>query len=234
MQNINKPHTPIKEWAEDDRPREKMMIHGAQALSKTELLAILINHGTRSRSAMELARDLLDSCGGNLHHLARMTISDIKKVKGIGSAKAVTIRAALEIGIRKEADRLSLRKTIIRNSKNIADFLQPFLQDLPTEVFFAIFVNRGNRVIDTATFSHGGITGTIVDIRTIARRALELGATGVVVSHNHPSGNLQPSNADKSLTQKLKHGLKVLDIELIDHIIVSDEGYYSLSDSGDI
>jgi DNA repair protein RadC len=234
MENINKPHTPIKEWAEDDRPREKMMLNGASALSKTELLAILINHGTRNRSAMELARDLLDTCKGNIQQMARMNIADFEKIKGIGPAKAVTIKAALELGIRKEADRLAFRKTVFRNSQSIADYLQPLLQDLPTEMFVAVFVNKGHRVIDSSIFSHGGITGTVVDVRTIARRALELGATGVVVSHNHPSGNLRPSNEDKHLTQKLKQGLKVLDISLIDHIIVSDEGYYSLSDTGEL
>lgn len=234
MENINKPHTPIKEWAEDDRPREKMMLNGASSLSKAELLAILINHGTRSRSALELARDLLEASGRNLNQMARMNIADFEKIKGIGPAKAVTIKAALELGIRKEADRLAFRKTIFRNSQSIADFLQPLLQDLPTEMFMAVFVNKGNRVIDSAIFSHGGITGTVVDVRTIARRALELGATGVIVSHNHPSGNLRPSNEDKHLTQKLKQGLKVLDIALIDHIIVSDEGYYSLSDTGEL
>jgi DNA repair protein RadC len=234
MENINKPHTPIKEWAEDDRPREKMMLNGASSLSKAELLAILINHGTRSRSALELARDLLEACGRNLNQMARMNIADFEKIKGIGPAKAVTIKAALELGIRKEADRLAFRKTIFRNSQSIADFLQPLLQDQPTEVFVAVFLNKGQRVIDTNIFSQGGITGTVVDVRTIARRALELGATGVVVSHNHPSGNLRPSNEDKHLTQKLKQGLKVLDIALIDHIIVSDEGYYSLSDTGEL
>jgi DNA repair protein RadC len=234
MENINKPHTPIKEWAEDDRPREKMLLNGASYLSKTELLAILINNGTPSRSAMVLARELLESCQNNLHQMARMSIADFKKIPGIGTAKAVTIRAALELGIRKEADRLTFRKTILRNSQHIADFLQPILQDEPTEIFVAIFINKGFRVIDFTKFSEGGITGTIVDVRTIARRALELCATGVVVSHNHPSGNLKPSDADKKLTQKLKQGLKVLDIDLIDHIIVSDEGYYSLSDCGDL
>lgn len=234
MENTNNPHTPIKDWAEDDRPREKMLLNGASSLSKTELLAILINNGTPSRSAMVLARELLETCKGNLQQMARMSIADFKKIPGIGPAKAVTIRAALELGIRKEADRLAFRKTIFRNSQNIADYLQPLLQDAPTEMFVAVFVNKGNRVIDFTRFSDGGITGTIVDVRTIARRALELGATGVVVSHNHPSGNLSPSDADKKLTQKLKHGLKVLDIDLIDHIIVSDEGYYSLNDSGDM
>ena len=234
MENTNNNHTPIKDWAEDDRPREKMMLNGASSLSKAELIAILINHGTRSRSALELARDLLEESGRNLNQMARMNIADFEKIKGIGPAKAVTIKAALELGIRKEADRLAFRKTIFRNSQSIADYLQPLLQDKPTEVFVAVFVNKGNRVIDSDVFSHGGITGTVVDVRTIARRALELGATGVVVSHNHPSGNLRPSNDDKHLTQKLKQGLKTLDIALIDHIIVSNEGFYSLSDSGEL
>lgn len=234
MENTNNNHTPIKDWAEDDRPREKMMLNGASSLSKAELIAILINHGTRSRSALELARDLLEASGRNLNQMARMNIADFEKIKGIGPAKAVTIKAALELGIRKEADRLAFRKTIFRNSQSIADYLQPLLQDKPTEVFVAVFVNKGNRVIDSDVFSHGGITGTVVDVRTIARRALELGATGVVVSHNHPSGNLRPSNEDKHLTQKLKQGLKTLDIALIDHIIVSNEGFYSLSDSGEL
>jgi DNA repair protein RadC len=234
MENTNNNHTPIKDWAEDDRPREKMMLNGASSLSKAELIAILINHGTRSRSALELARDLLEASGRNLNQMARMNIADFEKIKGIGPAKAVTIKAALELGIRKEADRLAFRKTIFRNSQSIADYLQPLLQDKPTEVFVAVFVNKGNRVIDSDVFSHGGITGTVVDVRTIARRALELGATGVVVSHNHPSGNLRPSNDDKHLTQKLKQGLKTLDIALIDHIIVSNEGFYSLSDSGEL
>jgi DNA repair protein RadC len=211
-----------------------MMLNGASSLSKAELIAILINHGTRSRSALELARDLLEASGRNLNQMARMNIADFEKIKGIGPAKAVTIKAALELGIRKEADRLAFRKTIFRNSQSIADYLQPLLQDKPTEVFVAVFVNKGNRVIDSDVFSHGGITGTVVDVRTIARRALELGATGVVVSHNHPSGNLRPSNDDKHLTQKLKQGLKTLDIALIDHIIVSNEGFYSLSDSGEL
>ncbi len=232
MEPNNKVHTPIKQWAEDDRPREKMLQHGAATLSKTELLAILINHGTRSRSALELARDLLDHCGGNLHKLARLTIGEIQKIKGIGPAKAVTIKAALEIGIRKEADRLSFKKEIIKSSKQAADFLQPLLQDAGTETFMAIFLNHGSRVLDFATFSWGGIAGTVVDIRTIARKAIELGATNLLVAHNHPSGNTNPSQADKMLTQKLKEGLNTLEIKLIDHIIISDEGYFSFLDEG--
>ncbi len=234
MENINKPHTPIKDWAEDDKPREKMLLHGAASLSKSELLAILINNGTPSRSALDLARDLLDACKGNLQQLTRFSIEDYKKVKGIGPAKAVTIKAALELGIRKEADRLSFRKTIIRDSTDSVDFLQAMLQDETVEKFVAIFINKGHRVLATETFGFGGLTGTAVDVRIIARRALELGATGVIVSHNHPSGNLYPSNYDKNITKIIKDGLATLEIELIDHIIVSDEGFHSFSDSGQL
>lgn len=232
MENINKTHTPIKQWAEDDRPREKMMQQGAAALSKAELLAILINHGTRSRSAIELARDLLDSCGGNINRLSKMSVAEIQRIKGIGPAKAVTIKAALELGIRKETDRINIKKEVIRSSKQAADYLQQILMDSPMECLVAIFMNAGRRVLDMATFSQGGLTATIVDIRLIAKRALELGATAVLISHNHPSGNLVPSQADKAITEKIKRGLKELDIELADHIIVSEEGFYSFSDAG--
>jgi DNA repair protein RadC len=234
MENIHKPHTPIKDWAEDDKPREKMLLHGAAALSKSELLAILINNGTPSRSAVDLSRDLLVACDGNLHKLARFSISDFTKIKGIGPAKAVTIKAALELGIRKEADRLAFRKTIIRDSTDTANYLQTMLQDEVVEKFVVIFINKGCRVLATETFGYGGITGTAVDVRTIARRAIELGSTGVIVSHNHPSGNLKPSDADKSLTKRIKSGLATLDIALIDHIIVSDEGFHSFADNGDL
>jgi DNA repair protein RadC len=232
MDPDNKLHTSIKHWAEDDRPREKMLQHGAATLSKTELVAILINHGTRNKSAIELARDLLETCGGNLHKLARLSLGEIQKIKGLGPAKAVTIKAALELGIRKEADRLSFKKEIIKTSKQAADFLQPILQDAATETFMAIFLNNGSRVLDLSTFSWGGIAGTVVDIRTIARKAIELGATSILAAHNHPSGNTQPSQADKMLTQKLKDGLITLEIKLIDHLIISDEGYFSFADEG--
>jgi DNA repair protein RadC len=232
MEDLHKAHTPIKNWAEDDQPREKMLANGSASLSKSELLAILINHGTRSRSAIELAKDLLLACNSNLHQLAKMTLADIQKIKGIGPAKAVTIKAAIELGIRKEADRISFRKTIIRNSEDIVGFLQPIMQDAPTECCIAIFLNQGQRVIDTSIFSVGGLTGTVVDVRTIGRRAIELGATGVVVSHNHPSGNTKPSKADIKLTENLKKGLSTIEINLLDHIIISDEGYHSFADNG--
>jgi DNA repair protein RadC len=234
MENFNKSHTPIKNWADDDKPREKMGQHGADSLSKSELLAILINHGTRNRSAVDLARELLDRCEGNLHKLARFTIEDLQKTDGIGPAKAITIKAALELGIRKELDRITLEKTIIKTTAEAVDYLQQRLQDSPIEQFVVIFLNKGNRVLKTETFSTGGITGTVVDVRLIAKRALELGATCILASHNHPSGNIKPSNADKELTKKLKLALQTLDIELIDHIIVSDEGFHSFMENGDL
>jgi DNA repair protein RadC len=232
MENINKPHTPIKQWAEDDRPREKMLQQGASSLSKSELLAILINNGTRSRSAMELARDLLNTCNSNIHQLAKLSIADIQKVKGIGPAKAVTIKAALELGIRKETDRISLEKIIFKTSESAAEFLQFRLQDKAVEVFAVIYLNKGQRLLEYQELSTGGITGTVVDVRNIARKAVELGATSVLIAHNHPSGNLHPSEQDKQLTKKIKQGLQMLDISLVDHIIISDEGYYSFQDSG--
>jgi DNA repair protein RadC len=234
MENLNKSYTSIKNWADDDKPREKMEKFGPDALSKSELLAILINHGTKNRSAVDLARDLLDLCEANLHKLARFSLEDLQKVEGIGPAKAITIKAALELGIRKEFDRISIEKNILRGTSDAVDFLQRKLQDSATEQFVAIFMNNGYRVLKTETFSTGGITGTVVDVRTIAKRALELGATKILVSHNHPSGNLNPSEADKSITKKLKQSLKILDIDLTDHIIVSDEGFYSFLDNGDL
>ncbi len=232
MENSGKAHMPIKEWNEDDKPREKMLLHGPASLSKSELLAILINNGTKSRSAIDLARDLLELCSANLHHLARMSVADLCKIQGIGPAKAVTIKAALEIGIRKEADRLTFRKTLIRSSTDTIDFLQNLLQDEPVEKFVVIFLNKGLRVLATETFGSGGLDRLVVDVRPIARRAVELGATGVILSHNHPSGSFTPSPEDFALTEKLKNGLLTLDIRLIDHIIVSDEGFHSFERNG--
>jgi len=234
MENFNKPHTPIKNWADDDKPREKMIHQGANALSKSELLAILIHHGTKNRSAVDLARDLLDKCNGNLHRLARFSIEELQQIDGIGPAKAICIKAGLELGIRKEMDRVSMEKTIIRSTVEAVEFLQHRLQDSPVEQFVVVFMNKGNRVIKTETFSSGGITGTVVDVRLIAKRAVELGATTILASHNHPSGNLKPSQADKDMTKKLKHAMNLLDIELIDHIIISDEGFHSFYDNNEL
>jgi DNA repair protein RadC len=234
MEDFNKSYTPIKNWANDDKPREKLSALGPQSLSKSELLAILINHGTKNRSAVDLARDLLDKCQGNLHKLARFSIEELQQTEGIGPAKAITIKAALELGVRKEMDRLSFEKNILNTASDAVEFLQQRLQDLPIEQFIVIFLNKGNRVLKVETFSTGGLTGTVVDVRVIAKRAIELGATSILVSHNHPSGSLKPSSADKEITKKLKQALQILDIVLVDHIIVSDEGFHSFQENGEL
>lgn len=224
----------IKNWSEDDRPREKLAAKGGGNLSKSELLAILIHNGTKNKSAIAVAQGLLDLAGGNLNTLAKMSLKEMQQVEGIGFAKAVAIKAALELGNRKEEDKLVFKKQVISSSSDVVDFLQTKLQDSPHEIFYSIFLNKGMRIIATEALSLGGITGTVVDIRLLGKRALELGATNIIVSHNHPSGNLKPSDADKSLTKKLKEGLKMLDIDLTDHIIVSQEGYHSFNENGDL
>jgi DNA repair protein RadC len=229
-----KKHKSIKTWSADERPREKLADKGADFLTKSELLAILIHHGTRNKSAVAVAQDLLELGGGNLNTLARMGVEEYQKVEGIGFAKAVTIKAALELAKRKEEDKLSFRNQVIKNSTEIIDFLQKKLEDSSHEIFYALFLNKGMRLIRAEPLSSGGITGTVVDVRILAKRALELGATNIIVSHNHPSGNLNPSEADKVLTKRLKEGLKILDIDLVDHIIISHEGYHSFNESGEL
>lgn len=233
MENFNKPHTPIKQWATDDKPREKMLARGADALSATELLAILINNGTRSKSAIDLARELLQQGNNSLSNLAKMSLKDLQKVKGVGPAKAVAIKAALQLGILLEAEAMH-QIPVLRSSKDIAVYLRKRLQHEPRESFMVVYLNRANRVLATEVVSTGGVTGTIADPKIIFKRALELQASHLILSHNHPSGNLQPSQADRKLTEKIKQAALLIDMEVIDHIIVSDQGYYSFADSGDM
>lgn len=233
MENFNKPHTPIKQWAADDKPREKMLARGADALSATELLAILINNGTRSKSAIDLARELLQKGNNSLSSLAKMSLKDLQKVKGVGPAKAVAIKAALQLGILLEEEALN-QLPVLRSSKDIAVYLRKRLQHEPRESFIVVYLNKANRVLATEVVSTGGVTGTIADPKIIFKRALELQASHLILSHNHPSGNLRPSEADRKLTDKIKHAAKLIDMEVIDHIIVSDQGYYSFADSGDM
>lgn len=232
MENFNKPHTSIKNWAEDDRPREKMIRLGASTLSAAELLAILINNGTKSKSAIDLSKELLMQNNNSLQQLSRMTVKDLQLVKGIGPAKAVVIKAALELAIKKEAEVFT--REVITSSKDVKDFLQKRLQHESSEHFMVIFLNRRNRVITHEIISHGGISGTVVDPRIVLRRALEERASSLILSHNHPSGNCRPSSQDKDLTQKIKSAALFLDIKVLDHIIVSDEGYYSFADEGEL
>ena len=231
MENVHKPSTSIKNWAVDDRPREKMMNIGAAALSNSELLAILINNGNKQRSALELAKDVLQLGTNNLNELGKLSIKDLQKIKGIGEAKAISITAALELGRRRHVSDV-LEKTIVRNSNEIAAYLRTVLKDYHYEVFAVVFLNRANRVKHFEIISRGGITGTVADPRVILKKAIEEGATSIVLSHNHPSGNLKPSKADEELTQKIKQAAGYLDINVLDHVIVSDDGYYSFADEG--
>ena len=233
MENFNKPHTPIKQWAADDKPREKMLARGADALSATELLAILINNGTRSKSAIDLSRELLQLGGNSLSSLAKMSLKDLQKVKGVGPAKAVAIKAALQLGILLEEEALN-QLPVLRSSKDIAVYLRKRLQHESRESFIVVYLNKANRVLATEVVSTGGVTGTIADPKIIFKRALELQASHLILSHNHPSGNLRPSEADRKLTDKIKQAARLIDMEVIDHIIVSDQGYYSFADLGDM
>jgi DNA repair protein RadC len=231
MENVNKPSTSIKNWAEDDRPREKLLHKGASALSNSELIAILLNNGSKNKSAVELAKEILRLGHDNLNELGRLSLNDFKQVKGIGEAKSITIAAALELGRRRQAT-ASLDKPVIKSSKDIAQYLQALLKDYSYEVFAVVFLNRANKINHFEIISRGGITGTVADPRIILKKALEEDATSIVLCHNHPSGNLRPSLADEELTKKIKLAAAYFDIKVTDHIIVSDEGFYSFADEG--
>lgn len=225
-------NTSIKNWAEDDRPREKLLQKGYTALSNAELLAILINNGTKEKSAVGVAKELLAAVNNDLQKLGKLSVKEILKlkVKGIGEAKAVTIAAALEFGIRRDsADR---KKDVIMKSNDIAQYLRAQLQYRQREIFMVLYLNNANKIIHSAVISEGGLTGTVADPRVILKKAIEHDATRLVLCHNHPSGNTNPSRADQELTQKIKEAARLLDISLLDHIIVSDEGYFSFADSG--
>ena len=231
MESVNKSSTSIKNWAFDDRPREKLMAKGREYLSDSELLAILINTGSRSTSALDLAKEILTLGNNNLDELGKLTLHDLMKIKGIGEAKAITIAAALELGRRRSISPI-LDKPFIRSSKDLIDYLKVALRDYPHEVFAVVFMNRANKINHFEVMSTGGISYTIVDPRLIFKKALEVKATSIMLCHNHPSGNLRPSRADEEITQKLKNAGKLLEINVVDHVIVSDEGHFSFADEG--
>ena len=220
---------PIKSWAADDRPREKMLTKGASALSDSELLAILINNGNQQSSAVDLAKEILALGKNNLNELGKLNVKELCKVKGIGPAKAITIAAALEIGRRREGS-VFLQKTTVRSSTDVAAYLKTKLKDYTHEVFAVLFLNRSNKIIDFQIVSSGGISGTVADPRIILKQAVQLGASVIILSHNHPSGNLKPSRADEDITHKIVKAASYLDIKVADHIIVSEEGYFSFAD----
>lgn len=209
-----------------------MIRQGAASLSPTELIAILINNGTKNKSAVDLSKELLQANNHSLHRLCRMSLKDLQHIKGIGPAKAVVIKAALELAIKKEEE-IVLREAIT-SARDVKDFLQKKLQHENREFFVVIYLNRRNRIITHEVVSHGGISGTVVDPRIVLRRALEEHASAIILSHNHPSGNCRPSQQDVDLTNKIKNAALYFDIKVIDHIIVSDEGFYSFADEGEI
>lgn len=218
-------------WAEEDRPREKMLMKGAEALSDAELLAILIGSGNTEESAVGLMRRVLDSCGNNLNDLARWDVHDFSQFKGMGPAKSLTLMAALEIGRRRAATPVKERKAV-RCSKDIYDIFRSKLMDLPYEEFWVLLLNQSNKVIDTVRISTGGIAGTYVDVRLVLREALLRHATQMAVVHNHPSGNNQPSSEDKNLTSRISKSSDVMNIRLLDHVIICESCYYSFADEG--
>jgi len=221
----------IKTWAENDRPREKLLSKNPGSLTDSELLAILIGQGTREKNAVDLAKELLYSVKNNLNELGRLELHDLLKLNGIGKVKAVVILAALELGRRRQSIG-ALEKPVVGDSRQVAVYLQAMLQDQNREVFAVIFLNQANRVNHFEVVSQGGITGTVADPRLILKKALESHAVNVILCHNHPSGNLKPSKSDEELTYKIREAARFLDIKVIDHIIVSNDGYFSFADEG--
>lgn len=232
MSDTELKNLPINLWAEDDRPREKMLLKGAHALSDAELLAILIATGTRELSAVDLGKKILALTGNQLNELGKLSIKDFKKVKGIGEAKAITIAAALELGRRRKLDESKQAHQFITSSKQAADYFLPLLSDLKHEEFWVGYLNRRHKIIELKKVSEGGVAGTVADPKIIFKHAVELLASSIILAHNHPSGNLSPSEADKQLTKKLVQGGKMLDILVVDHLIISDQRFYSFADEG--
>jgi DNA repair protein RadC len=221
----------ITDWAVEDRPREKLIQKGTGSLSDAELLAILISSGTKEKSAVDLGRELLRLVNNNLNSLGKLTIADLKKLRGIGTARAVTIAAALELGRRRKLSEIP-DLTQIKCSKDVADIFQPLLSDLVHEEFWILFLNRSNKVIARMKLSQGGISGTVTDVRMVMKKAIEYLASGIIVCHNHPSGNLNPSESDTKITNKIKEAGNLMDIQLLDHLIISDRDYFSFADNG--
>ena len=221
----------IQRWAEEDRPREKLLLKGKSVLSEAELIAILIGSGTRSVSAVDVAKQILAGSNNNLNELARCSVNDLQKIKGIGEAKAISIVSALELG-RRRKDEDYTGKIKISCSNDIFQVMKPDLLDLKTEEFWVVLLNRANKILRRRRISTGGISGTVADPKIIFKAAMDEYASSLVLVHNHPSGNLKPSQADLNLTRKLKNAGALLEIPVLDHIIFSDQGYLSFADEG--
>ncbi|ARK13403.1 RadC family protein [Fibrivirga algicola] len=229
--NNYQPLRSIKSWAEEDRPREKLMLKGTAALSDAELVAILINSGTAELSAVDVARKVLEGVGNNLHELAKRSVKELSKFRGIGEARAISIVAALELG-RRRREQAPQERRRITCSRDAYEELRPYLMDKQHEEFWILLLNRANEVLRPVQISAGGVSGTVADPRMIFKVGLEYLASGIILAHNHPSGNLTPSQADKDLTRKLKEAGRFLDIPVLDHLIVTDRTYLSFADEG--
>ena len=221
----------IKYWAEDDKPREKLMLKGKAVLSDAELLAILLGSGSKNESAVDLSKRILASVQNNLSLLGKLSINQLIEFKGIGPAKAITIVAAAELGRRRRAEE-TIDYLKVTSSKIVFDLMQPILGELPHEEFWVLYLNNANKIVYKSQLSKGGITGTVVDVRLLLKTALEHNALGIILTHNHPSGKLSPSEADIQITQKIKVAVKHLDMSVLDHIIVTENGYFSFADEG--
>lgn len=224
-------HLPIKCWAEDERPREKLLTKGKSALSDAELLAIVLGSGTRRTSAVDLARELLEHSQNNLIELGKQDHGQLTGIRGIGPAKALLVEAALELGRRRQFSE-ALQKAQVCSSQDAYQLVKSKLQDLSHEEFWVLFLSKSNKMIALENFSKGGLTGTVADARIIFRRALDCRCTGLILIHNHPSGTRKPSNQDVELTHKMKQAAQHLDLAVLDHIIVADDKYYSFADEG--
>jgi len=221
----------IKEWAAEDRPREKLMIHGPRSLSDAELIAILIGSGNTGETAVELSRRILSSVNNNLNELARKGTDFLQSFNGIGQAKAITILAAIELGKRRK-DASPEQKEKITSSKDAADYFRPIVNDLEVEEFWMMFLDRANNIIGKHRVSIGGISGTVIDVRVIMKEALNNKSSSIILCHNHPSGNLVPSDADLKITRKIREAGEIMDIKVLDHIIIANQKYYSFADEG--
>ena len=230
MEDIEK-HLGIKAWAEEDRPREKLLLKGKTALSDAELIAILIGSGSRDETAVELSKRILSAASNNLNQLGKMSIVDLQKFKGIGEAKAISIAAALELGRRrKETD--ALKRVKITASSVVFENMREVMEDLPHEEFWVLLLNRGNQILERVNISKGGVSQTVVDSKIVFKMAIDKLASSIILCHNHPSGNLKPSDADIQLTKKLKEAGRILDLPILDHLIFADNTYFSFADEG--
>ena len=221
----------IKEWAVEDRPREKLLKRGIGSISDAELIAILIGSGNSQETAVELSRRILEEVKNNLDELGKLNVDNLKEFKGIGEAKAISIIAAMELG-RRRNHTTALEMAKITGSNDVARYLRPLIGDLPHEEFWVLFLNRQNKILEKQQLSKGGITGTVIDVRLVLKMALEKHAISLIFAHNHPSGNLEASDADRKITRQLKDAAALMDIPLLDHLIITQGGYFSFADEG--